>query len=228
MEYRALLFDLDDTLLDFSTAEDRCLDKTHKFFFADHCERELYKKHYREINHFLWELVSKEVLRPEHVKIERFRRLCEVLQVTHNAKEVAKHYEAKLADEIIWLPGVKKTLKTLHTKFKMGIVTNGLTEVQEKKYHASGLSSFCHCLLISEKVGISKPNKAIFSMAMMDLATLAHETLMIGDSLTSDFQGAINAGLDFCWINPKGIPLPKEFPKPKYILKSVSQLPSQL
>lgn len=224
MHYTALLFDLDDTLLDFKTAENSSLDKTYDAYFSPHCEREQYKHTFRRINVALWDLVHQGRMHPRQVGSERFLQLMKELKIQLNIKEVSGYYESVLGGEVIWFPRVAETLDRLKKKYKMGIITNGLTTVQEKKYQLSGLKKWFSCFLISEKVGLAKPDRRIFDLACASLAEDPQNILMIGDSLASDYRGALNTGIDFCWVNPAEAPLPSGWPPPQYVIKSVSEL----
>jgi FMN phosphatase YigB (HAD superfamily) len=83
-------------------------------------------------------------------------------------------------------------------------------------------------VIISEQAGMSKPDPRIFKLASERLGVEASKTLMVGDSLTSDFRGALNAGMDFCWVNPAKKPLPEGWPTPKFIVERVAELPALL
>lgn len=227
MSYKAILFDLDNTLLDFTASETVSLHAVHQQFFKEHVVIDDFKQHYQEINKGLWKLVESGSCTTEQIKIERFKRLTEKLQINIDYSAIADIYEESLGDSADWYPQAKETLFLLKQKFELGIITNGLTSVQEKKYYRLGFDQLCACCLISESVGIAKPNKAIFELALNELGLNAHEALMVGDSLSSDYAGALNANIDFCWINLHNSPLPTNLPEPKYIVKNVLQL-SQL
>lgn len=221
--YTTLLFDLDDTLLDFNASENKSLELIHTNFFSS-TNLNHFKETYKGINKNLWNLVNEEKATPTDVKRERFNQLADKLQLSFDIENISYHYENMLGEYICWFAGAKELLLSLKEQYKIGIVTNGLTHVQEKKYHVCGFHELCECFLISEKIGVSKPNPLIFEQALKTLNANPHESLMIGDSLQSDFRGALNAGIDFCWINHHDAPIPATFPKPKYVCKTVSFL----
>lgn len=228
MTYKALLFDLDDTLLDFAVSENSALNKVHEEFLSALVEKDLFKEEFRIINRALWDLVAEGVMRPDQVKNERFRQVLIKMDLTLDVAQMGSFYEGVLGEEVSWLPGAESALDTLRAKFPVGIVTNGLKRVQEKKYRISGLSSWCSCFIISESVGIAKPDKRIFDLAFNALEVQPQDVLMVGDSAVSDYQGAINCAMDFCWINPAGARLPAGFPQPKFDVKSVAELAEKL
>jgi 2-haloacid dehalogenase len=224
MRYKALLFDLDNTLLDFTASEKIGLDKVHAAYFNKHISRDKLENIYHAINKHLWRLVECNQCSVDFVKLERFRLLVEATALSFKHEELAELYENTIAESADWYPGVKETLTTLKTKHRLGIVTNGLAQVQQTKYQRLEINKLCECYLISDVLGIAKPDKEIFTVALKQLNLRAEEVLMIGDSLASDYQGAINAGLDFCWVNNQNQLLPTQFPTPAYMISSVTEL----
>lgn len=220
MPYTALLFDLDDTVLDFVASEDTALDHTYDAFFKERYQREHFKEKFKAINHALWDLVALGQTTPWQLKIDRFRELTE----NRDLDEVAHFYEGKLGEQIVWFPGAKDALNELRKQYEIGFVTNGMKRVQEKKYQLSGIKEWCDCFIISEDVGLAKPDQRIFQIALDKLQKSPTEVLMIGDSLAFDYKGALNANLDFCWINSRQLALPPEFSPPKYEFKSIVEL----
>lgn len=228
MTYKALLFDLDDTLVDFRQAELLGLSTIHTYHLQSHVTEADLKKTYHKINKKLWGKVETGETTANQVKTERFRLLLENFQLNINYETIAHTYEHTLGRCTNWYPGAEETLYLLKKYYQLGIITNGLADIQQQKYQRLGLDKLFSCYLISEVIGIAKPKKEIFDLALQELNLQPHEALMIGDSLSSDYQGAINAGLDFCWINQNSHPVPKKLPLPKHVLASVTQLPGAL
>lgn len=226
MTYKTLLFDLDDTLLDFAQSEHFSLNKLYHDYFSVHVDNAIFTEKYHRINKKLWSLVELGETTAAEVKLDRFRLLTEALNSTIDYRKLATAYEGSLGEQCGWLVGAEEALTTLKNHYQIGIITNGLTSVQTKKYTALELHRFCECYLISEAVGIAKPDKEIFTLALEHFKSASHETLMIGDSLASDYQGALNADIDFCWINSKQRSLPTNLPPPKHTIGSVAELPS--
>ncbi len=125
-----------------------------------------------------------------------------------------------------WLPGSKEALTALKEKYKLSIVTNGFSHVQKAKYKSLSLNKWFESFVISEDVNLSKPQKEIFDIALREIGEIHSGTLMVGDSLSSDYRGSINAGIDFCWVNAKDDSLPEHFPEPRFTVSSVIELPS--
>jgi 2-haloacid dehalogenase len=160
--------------------------------------------------------------------LKRFQLLSEALGVNLEAERVAAFYENQLGTTASWLPGTAEALSLLERRYKLGIVTNGLTNIQKAKYQHLSLGKWFKSFVISEEVATSKPQKEIFNIALTQLEIAPAHTLMAGDSLTSDYLGSLNAGMDFCWINARGLPLPSHLPVPRFTLQSVAELPALL
>lgn len=228
MSYKAILFDLDNTLIDFTQAEELSLHAIYSHYFQNFVDSVSFKKNYHSINKKLWAQVEKGELTTAHVKVERFRLLVETLQLSLDHLATQQHYENSLVEYSRWYPGVKEALVDLKKQYQLGIVTNGLGYVQQGKFSALGIQQFCECYVVSELVGFAKPGKEIFEIALNQLKLQPHDVLMVGDSLSSDYLGAINAGIDFCWVNNRNEVLPAGLSSPKYHVESVTQLPSLL
>jgi 2-haloacid dehalogenase/putative hydrolase of the HAD superfamily len=228
MTYRALIFDLDDTLFDFTVSEHIGLEHVYHMHFSGHIERAPYTDLYHAINKDLWGRVDLGELTPAQVKNLRFQQLVEKLGVDVDHLTVATTYETSLSESVIWLEGAERAIDILKRRYKLGIITNGLTNVQTAKCHLAGVFRWCQCVIISEQVALAKPDKRIFELTCERMGIEPHEALMVGDSLTADFRGALNVGMDFCWVNPARLPLPEKYPQPKFIVELVAELPKLL
>lgn len=224
LTYRALLFDLDDTLVDFKTSEALALDLVYENFYKHFTEKETFTTNFHTINQDLWKSVEKMHLSIAQVGLRRFQILSTMLSANVDPKLTATFYEDKLGLSVSWLPGAKEAISSLKNQYKLGIVTNGLAKIQRVKYQSLSLERWFKPFVVSEEVAISKPHKEIFDIALKEMGEIPSNTLMVGDSLTSDYQGSLNAGIDFCWINAKSSPLPNHLPEPKFTLSSVAEL----
>jgi 2-haloacid dehalogenase len=221
--YRALLFDLDNTLLDFTASENVGLEQLYIKFFKSHMQEKAFYDHYHDVNAALWQQVEQGVLTPGDVRQRRFLSLAETANDLC-PDELGKFYEHHLGHSAPWIDGVEKTIHQLRESYQIGIVTNGFSLVQAVKYELSGLKNWCDCFVVSESVGLAKPDPRIFEMALMQLGAMAEHTLMVGDSLNSDYRGAMNADMDFCWVNPADNSLPADFEPPQLTVKTVVEL----
>lgn len=221
--YKALVFDLDNTLLDFSASEEVGLENLYQNFFREHMQETDFQQHYHAVNHELWGKVEKGELAPTDVRRLRFVTLAETADhLCHD--ELGEFYEHHLGQSAPWFDGVESAVEQLRDKYQVGVITNGFSAVQAVKYELSGLKDWCNCFIVSEAVGLSKPDPNIFHLALEQLNVGSHESLMVGDSLNSDYRGAMNAGIDFCWVNAGNDPLPDEFEAPRFTVNSVAEL----
>ena len=226
--YQTLLFDLDDTLIDFKASESSALARVYENFYKTFVHTEAFHSHFHTINQSLWKAVEGAQLHVGHLRLKRFQMLSETLGASLEAEAVAAFYEHLLGTTASWFPQTQETLSQLGGQYSLGIVTNGLTLIQRAKYQHLALGQWFKSFVVSEEVALSKPRKEIFDIALTQLGADPARTLMVGDSLSSDYAGAMNAGLDFCWINPKRLPLPAHLPSPRFTVQSVAELPALL
>lgn len=227
ISYKALLFDLDDTLVDFKASEALALELVYEHFYKSFTEKETFTTNFHTINQELWASVEKMHLPVAHVGLKRFQILTTLLSANVDPNLSATFYEDKLGS-VSWLPGAQEAVSSLKNQYKLGIVTNGFARIQRIKQQSLSLEKWFNPFVISEEAMISKPRKEIFDIALKEIGEISSDTLMIGDSISSDYQGSLNAGMDFCWINSRGVPLPDYLPEPKFTLSSVAELPHVL
>ncbi len=118
-------------------------------------------------------------------------------------------------------------MRGLAGEYPLALVTNGIAAVQNKRFAASPITPFFRSIVISEEAGVAKPDPRIFRPALEKLGVAAGDVLYVGDSVTSDMAAARNAGMDFCWLNPKGLPCPAEH-APTFIVREISEIPDLL
>lgn len=205
-KYEGILFDLDDTLFDYESAEGAL-----NTFHTDHnielhgYKLEEFKSAFVNINRTLWDQTHSGKLTAKELKTKRFELLSEELKISWNIEEISEYYIKTVGEHGTWLPGVEEAYDSLIRKgYKIGILTNGFKIMQEGKRERLGLNpgaARCKCFVISEEHGFSKPDKQIFNLTLELLELPKEKVLMVGDSLTIDGKGAQNTGMDFCWIN---------------------------
>ncbi|KTD11102.1 haloacid dehalogenase [Legionella gratiana] len=230
MPYQIILFDLDDTLIDFAHSERMGLMSIYKQFYAT-MEYAIFEHLYKEINTQLWKQVGSSLSSSE-VRLLRFAHLNQKLSCATPIEKIASEYERNLCAHVYWLPHVKEAIEFLHQKGHfLGIITNGFTETQAPKQQQLELYNWFDCYIISSEMGVAKPNIKIFEIAVAEIikkrqhSIEKHSMLMVGDSIISDGYGAKNFGIDFCFINNHSLDaLPPE-PPIKYNISSVAHLP---
>ncbi|GAB6106369.1 YjjG family noncanonical pyrimidine nucleotidase [Fusibacter bizertensis] len=222
-KYKVLLFDLDNTLFDFEHAENSALYKTAERFgqIDDYSN---FERTYHAVNKPLWLALERGEITSDFIKTERFIQLVEQLDLAIDPLEMSRYYTEKLGEGIEKMPYAEELCAHLSEKYKLVVVTNGIQTVQENRLYLSGLHRYFEAVVISEKVGVSKPDGRIFHEA---LAQVNHpdksSVLMIGDSLKADIKGAVDAGIDACWVNLKNHPEP-EIQSYKFVVHHLVEL----
>jgi len=204
MEIKTLFFDADGTLLDFKKAEAVALTELKEFMGVTMPDPE-FKDLYHGINDTLWRELEQGKVTGEELKTERFRRFSRSLGSDADPEELSSFYLKTLGRGAFYLEHARELLNDLKGKYRMAMITNGLTAVQEARFEALDFHTIFDALLISEKENTAKPGAGIFQRAAQRMGiTLDGSVLMVGDSLTSDIAGGINAGIRTCWYNPEG------------------------
>lgn len=204
MKYEYLLFDADDTLFDFPKASSQAFEtmcRTHNI----PCTPEVYRL-YHEINLELWAAFDRGELTKEFVTLERYVRFLKVLGLERDPAACNRDFLAALGKGVYPLPHAEEVCRELKARgHRMYIITNAVASVQRSRLRGSVFAELFEAAFISEEAGAAKPNKAYFDYVRRQLPGMTDENaLVIGDSLTTDMQGANNAGLLCCWVNPAG------------------------
>lgn len=222
---KTILWDLDNTLLDFNKAEKIAVSKTLEYFKIPAEEKTL--RRYSQLNLQQWKLLEQGKLTREEVKLRRFELLFQELETDQSAKEAAKMYETLLAQGHYFMEGAEELLETLYGRYDMYLVTNGTLSVQRGRLKSSGICKYFKDIFISEEVGYNKPSIEYFNCCFAKIPDFSKETaIIIGDSLTSDIQGGINAGIRTLWFHPEGETA--ENIKPDYEVTALAQIPALL
>lgn len=223
---RNVLFDLDDTLFDFHKAEKIALTKTLVHFGIDPTEETLAL--YSTINAAHWKRLELGEISREEVKVGRYRELFKTIGVECDPVKATAYYESMLAIGHYFMPGAPELLEELYRKYRLYIVSNGTAKVQEGRIGSSGIAKYMDGIFISQILGANKPDKQFFDICFAEILDFSlSETVIIGDSLSSDIKGGINAGITTVWFNPKGIENDNDI-KPDYTIKELSEVPGLL
>ena len=222
-KYYCILFDADNTLLDFDAAESKALADTLRNYGIEPDAETV--QTYRTINEELWRQLEKGQLRRDKLMAERFTRFLKAVDAAGNGAEMNKFYLDQLSTHPdLAAPNVLDVLKELSEVATLAVVTNGFDRVQSRRVAESGMKDFIEEVFVSEKLDSEKPNRKIFDAALRSLGVENREhVLMVGDSLTSDIQGGANAGLDTCWFNPSHTENPGKV-IPTYEIASLEEL----
>ena len=217
-----LFLDLDDTILDFHKAERIALSKTLRDFSLEPTEEVLAR--YHAINAQHWRRLERREIDRQEVLVGRFRVLFEELGMEIDAGAVMKAYEHNLSMGHYFLPGALDAVQRLHGKYRLFLASNGTAVVQHSRLQSAGLYPYFEQVFISQEVGFDKPSKEYFAACFAKIPGFrVGGAMMVGDSLTSDMLGGLNAGMHTCWITPASTPAREDI-VPEYRLESLTQL----
>ena len=189
-----ILFDLDDTLFDFHAAEKKAIKRTFETLGVPATEEVL--KRYSQINSEYWKMLEKGLITRDGVKVGRFEKLFAETGYRVSPEETAALYENNLSQGHIFIDGAENLLSFLYGKYRLYIVSNGSAKVQDGRIKSSGIAKYFENIFISQRVGFDKPNKEFFDACFSKIPDFSSdETVIIGDSLSSDIKGGKNAGI---------------------------------
>lgn len=221
-----LFLDLDDTILDFHKAERLAISRTFRSFGLEPTEQVL--ERYHVINRLHWERLERGELTRDQVLTGRFQMLFEELGIPAQPQAIAKGYEHNLGLGHYFLPGAKEALDTLRGRYRLFLASNGTASVQHSRLTSAGLYPYFEEVFVSQALGANKPSRAFFDACAARIPGYdPRKALMVGDSLTSDILGGINAGMETCWVCPQGTRGRPDI-VPDYRIEALSQLPELL
>lgn len=224
MKYKLLIFDLDDTLIDYQLTEFKALEIIHQKFFKKIVGFDGFKEKFEQVNNNIWDKYRSQKIDLSELRWKRFKKLNDIFQTDVNVNSVKEMYETCLAEYIYPFPDTREILESLMEKYTLSLLTDGIASIQRKKLEKTHLINMFSFIIISEEVGFRKPSAELFNH-VLQLVKVGHdEALMIGDSLESDLVGAENAGIDFCWLNRRQNKLPSQFPKPRFVIHDLKEL----
>ncbi len=223
MKKKAILFDLDDTLLDFHRSEADALSKTLEDHGVSPTAEMLAL--YSKINRSQWELLEKGLLTREQVLIRRFELFFSEVGVECDPKSVQGGYESNLSQSFYYLEGAEELLTEFSKKYRLFIVSNGTARVQDGRIERSGIAKYFEKIFISQRIGYNKPDVRFFDKCFEIIGDLEKkDCFIVGDSLTSDILGGKNAGITTVWFNLRSSkPNPEIIPD--YEIDSLDSLP---
>ena len=239
-QYKAVFIDWDDTIGDFHGAADLALQEMYeKYNLSDYFSSpEEFVSIYKPHNIELWDKYGKDLVTKEYLSFDRFffplmhgskggeRRLGDKAirqEVAALAEQMSDDFLNLTTAHFSLLEGAEELVRYLAAKYPLTVVTNGFIEVQYEKFDKSGLRDYFAHIVLSEEVGCQKPNPRIFEEALHLNRLSANEVVMIGDSWSSDIQGAINAGIDQIWIRKSKDSLP-EGQSATYLVQSLLEV----
>lgn len=201
--YSVLFADADNTLFDFSRAEAHSLTAALRAFGL--CADAEMTAQYSQINDSLWKAFERGETTQAKLRIDRFRLLLESRQPALDPAQVAACYTDHLSRSTFLMPDALECVRRWSQCVPVYLVTNGLSDVQRSRFERSALKPYIRDIIISQEVGAQKPDPRMLEAALERAGNPdRRDVLMLGDSLTSDIRGAINAHIDSCYFNPRG------------------------
>ena len=223
---RYVLFDVDDTLLDFGKAEAAAIRKTFERIGIP-VTGELIRR-YSEINAQQWSRFEKGEITREKLLTERFDILFSELGINVPSEMAQASYEYLLGIGHYFVDGAEELLEALKDKYELYIVSNGNASVQDRRLKSAGIIPYFKDIFISERVGFNKPSAEFFEACFERIPGFEKDkAVIVGDRLSSDILGGINAGVKTCWFNPRGDAPDPDIPA-DYEIKHLNELPALL
>ena len=227
---KGIFFDIDDTLFDRELAQRKIL----------RIIMERYAELFEEIHE---ERVLSGFLESDRVSNDEYEAGLPGTELRNRRTEIFLELlglNGRYADEITDLyvneypalnapiSGARELVSGLASRFNLGVISNGLPDVQYKKLEALGIYTEFKCIVLSEVLGIAKPDPRIFSHALSLLSMAPDEALYVGDSFENDVVGAAGAGMQVCWFNPTGSKPEHSDIRPTYEIKELPTVESLL
>jgi putative hydrolase of the HAD superfamily len=209
MQLKAILFDIDDTLFDRQSAQFICLDQliAHFQWLTAAGNREILLKAWLESDRL-------SIVEFNEGSFDRASRSGHFLRLLglplEYTKEIARYYWQIFPFVNAPVPGARNLVARLSRQCLLGVISNSYPDIQYSKIDTLGLRGYFSCILLSEELGLRKPDPAIFHLAAKSLAVTTSECLYLGDSFAIDVVGARKSGMLACWFNRTGLAAPSQ------------------
>lgn len=206
--YKNLFIDLDDTVYDFSAASEESFRETYELLqygrFFDSFEQ--YLSIYKPYNLELWRIYGEGKITKEELNKRRYSYPLECVGIHDQelADTFCREALSRIPTKGPLMPGAIELLEYLRPKYRMFILSNGFKELQSRKMHSAGIDKYFDGLILSEDIGVNKPNRELYDHALQKTGSTLEESLMIGDMFETDIAGAANIGMEQIYYNPKG------------------------
>ncbi len=206
-----IFFDLDHTLWDF----DRCAAETLEELYGEFGLAgwgppfSEFLAVFHEVNSWLWAMYDFGKIDKDQIRLERFDMVFGKLGLhdhMQHAQKLGTEYLFRCPQKTYLIEHTLETLNYLDGRYKLHILTNGFNDVQRIKMESSKISCYFDVVVTSESTGHKKPSREIFEFALQTAGAGLRESVMIGDNLSTDIRGAIGAGMDCVYYNPKKQP----------------------
>jgi putative hydrolase of the HAD superfamily len=228
-KYRHLFFDLDHTIWDFDKNAEEALHELYAIYGLSDLgvhSADLFIETYTRHNHRLWAEYHIGKITKSELREARFKQTFLDLGLHPDVIPIGfeDDYVKLCPTKTNLFPDAHETLQYLGSKYVLHLISNGFRESTEMKISGTNIGTYFQHIIISEVVGVNKPDKAIFEHALNLAGAEKHESLMIGDSLEADVYGALNFGMDAIYFNPNGLEKPADVPVQIIQLKELTLL----
>lgn len=217
-----VFLDLDETIFDFHLCERDSICDTMRFCGVEPTDELIAR--YSAVNLAQWKLLEKKIITRSDVRLRRFEIFFGELGVKIDVGRVADFYENSLSKKCYFVRGAEELLPALHEKYRVYITTNGYIKTQSARIKTAGIEKYVDGVFISQAVGADKPSREYFDACAAAIPDFSRgKTVIVGDSLTSDILGGINAGIRTVWFNVRGNP-PSDTIVPDETITSLDEL----
>ncbi len=200
--YKALFFDIDDTIFNFAACSKNALRETCAVLGTPF-DDSIYEA-FRGIDTALWNLQKQGALTVQSVLDIRFPKLFARLGVEADAAAAPRIFAKALSGQTAAEPHAAAALQNLCAKYRLHAASNGELEMQRRRLELAGLLPCFEGVYVSDDIGYDKPDSRFFKECLGRSGLAPQDVLMIGDSLEADIAGAGRCGMDTCWYNPRG------------------------
>ena len=222
----SVFLDLDNTILDFTWAEKRALFQTLSEFGVEPTEE--IRQRYVAWNIYCWEKLEDGEMTRDEVLVRRYEMLFRELGLTIDGAAANARYEGLLHHGHRFIPGAEELLRELSARHDLYLASNGVASVQHSRIASAGIEPYFKGIFISEEMGAVKPQREYFEACFARIPGFDRSrAVMVGDSLTSDIRGGINAGIRTVWLNYNGKTGRADI-VPDHEIRALAELPALL
>ena len=225
-DIKAVLVDVDDTILDFSLcarADIQYCTEKHGVPFSETLFRTFEKR-----NATFWKQIEDGVLTVEELRRIRWTSIFKELVIDADGVAFEQDFIKHLKDYAFKVEGAERMMSYLHSKYTVCIVSNATHEQQRHRISDAGLDKYVDRMFTSFDIGYVKPTREYFDACFSSMPGIRpEESIIIGDSLSADIRGAIDYGIHTCWVNRKGNPAPTDI-VPDFTVTSLDSILSIL
>ena len=200
IKYNTIMFDVDDTILDFKKGEEQALRSLFSEIGAPQNSRII--NEYRKINRMLWLNFEKGETDRDYIFRSRFTMLFRKYGIEVDGDDMEQRYRRYLDMQHDQIEGAHDVLGYLHSKCHLYVVTNGVSSTQYRRLSDAKMDTYFEKIFVSDDIGYQKPMREFFETVTAQIPEYdPKKTLIVGDSLNADILGGMNMGMDTCWFN---------------------------